>query len=163
MSLPRIHIAPPAATDRSIVADLLGRQFGEHDIAIHREALLSAIDGVLADERRGILLLARHDAEAIGVAYVSFTWSLEHGGKSAWLEELYVLPQWRGRGIGGSMLDSVLEEARRRGCAAVDLEVDSAHARASHLYARHGFARHSRARWVKILNRHAPANREAPT
>ncbi len=149
--MPSIDIVPAAATDRLVVADLLARQLDEHAIDIEGEALLAAIDGVFADERRGLLLLAKRGAEALGVAYVSLTWSLEHGGKSAWLEELYVLPQWRGEGIGTLLLDRVFEEAGRRGCAAVDLEVDVAHARAAHLYARHGFRQHSRTRWVKLL------------
>jgi GNAT superfamily N-acetyltransferase len=147
----QIQVAPPAARERSIVADLMTRRLAEHEIPISPEALLAAIDGVLVDERRGLLLLAKHDRQAVGVAYVSFTWSLEHGGKSSWLEELYVLPEWRSRGIGASMLAAAIEEARLRGCAAVDLEVESAHERAAHLYARSGFTRHSRTRWVKKL------------
>lgn len=149
----QIQVAPPTASERSVVVDLLARQLQEHAIEIRRDALLAAIDGVFADERRGFLLVAKHDGQVVGVAYVSLTWSLEHGGKSAWLEELYVLPEWRDRGVGAVVLDCALEQVRLRGGAAVDLEVDSAHARASHLYARHGFVRHSRTRWVKILNR----------
>jgi GNAT superfamily N-acetyltransferase len=148
-----LEIARAAPTDRTVVADLLTRQLDEHHIPIEREALLAAIDGIFADERRGLLLLARHEGRAIGVAYVSLTWSIEHGGKSSWLEELYVLPEWRERGVGTTMLESVLETARRLGCAAVDLEVESAHERAARLYARYGFARHSRTRWVKALDR----------
>jgi GNAT superfamily N-acetyltransferase len=149
--MPSIDIVLAAATDRLVIADLLARQLDEHAIEIEHEALLAAIDGVFADVRRGFLLLAKREAEALGVAYVSLTWSIEHGGKSAWLEELYVLPQWRSEGIGASLLDRMLEEAGRRGCAAVDLEVEVAHARAAHLYARNGFRQHSRTRWVKIL------------
>ena len=129
------------------------RQLAEHAIEVSREVLLAAVDGVFADERRGFFLLARQGEEAAGVAYVSLTWSLEHGGKSSWLEELYVLPQWRNQGIGALLLDSAIEAARLRGCAALDLEVESAHARAANLYARHGFRPHSRSRWVKRLSR----------
>ena len=147
-----IRVAPPTATERSTVVDLLERQLAEHEIPISTKALVAAIDGVLEDQRRGIFLLAKHASEeAVGVAYVSFTWSLEHGGKSAWLEELYVLPEWRSRGIGGAMLAAVLDAARVRGCAAVDLEVESTHARAANLYARSGFTRHARTRWVRRL------------
>lgn len=133
--------------------ELLARQMQEHDIEIPDQALLAAIDGVFADDRRGFFLLALRDAEPAGVAYVSLAWSVEHGGKSAWLEELYVLPQWRDQRVGTAMLNSAIEEARLRGCASLDLEVESAHARAEHLYARHGFIRHSRSRWVKHLSR----------
>ena len=149
----RTQVISPAPSARLSISDLMERQLAEHAIEISRGALLSAIDGVFADERRGFFLLAMQDAEAAGVAYVSLTWSLEHGGKSAWLEELYVLPQWRDQGIGTILLNSALEAARHRGCAALDLEVDSGHTRAAKLYARHGFTPHSRARWVRILSR----------
>jgi len=152
----RTQVISPTSSARLSISDLMARQLAEHAIEIAREALLSAIDGVFADERRGFFLLATQDAEAAGVAYVSLTWSLEHGGKSAWLEELYVLPRWRDQGIGTILLNSALEEARVRGCAALDLEVESAHSRAENLYARHGFERRSRSRWVKML-RHEPA------
>jgi GNAT superfamily N-acetyltransferase len=41
--------------------------------------------------------------------------SLEHGGVSGWLEELYVLPQWRGRGIGSRLVGEVIAHARELG------------------------------------------------
>ena len=98
-----------------------------------------------------MLLVARDGDAVVGVAYVSFVWALEHGGLSAWLEELYVLPALRGQGVGGRLLDQVLALARARGCAAVDLEVEAEHARSASLYARAGFRAHARARWVRPL------------
>ena len=106
---------------------------------------------MLADRDRGFILVALNDKRPVGVAYVSFTWTLEHGGKSAWLEELYVVPDQRDRGIGRAMLQGVLQRARENGCAAVDLEVDTQHARAERLYAREGFKPHTRNRWVRAL------------
>ncbi len=88
------------------------------------------------------------------MAYVSFTWTLEHGGKSAWLEELYIVPAERNRGVGRAMLATVLQQANAADCAAVDLEVDTTHARAGPLYAREGFTPLSRARWVRALVSH---------
>jgi GNAT superfamily N-acetyltransferase len=87
----------------------------------------------------------------VGVAYVSFQWSLEHGGKAAWLEELYVLPDLRGGGLGTALLQAALDQAREEECAAVDLEVDGDHRRAETLYRRHGFEPLERARWVRRL------------
>ena len=110
-----------------------------------------ALDGVLTDPTRGAVLIAREHGAIVGVAYLSFVWTLEHGGLSSWLEELYVIPPRRGQGIGGRLLDQSLTLARARGCAAVDLEVEAEHARAETLYARAGFRRHTRARWVRLL------------
>jgi len=106
---------------------------------------------MLHNENLGFFLLARAGEQSIGVADVAFTWTLEHGGKSAWLDELYVAPEYRGKGIGAALLRAALETAQRSGCAAVDLEVDEAHARAENLYKREGFEPLHRTRWVKKI------------
>jgi len=152
----RIALALPS--DIEVLARLLGAQLEEHGIALERERLFAAIEGALEIPDRGEFLLARLGSEAVGVAYVSFTWSLEHGGKSAWLEELYVIPSQRERGIGTRLLSSVCERASASGCAAVDLEVESDHVRAAHLYERAGFRPHRRARWVLTPTKRIPSS-----
>ncbi len=137
--------------DAAILRELLTAQLREHDIPTDGEQLVRAIDGVLHDPSRGFLLLARHGGEALGVAYVSFIWSIEHGGQSAWLDELYVIPAERGRGIGKLLLDAVIAGVRAAGALAIDLEVEADHARAENLYAREGFQKRTRQRWVRML------------
>lgn len=144
-------IAPATAADLDAVVDLLAAQMAEHNITIAREGIAAAVRGMLADARRGFILVARDGAETIGLAYVAFTWSLEHGGLTSWLEELYVLPARREHGTGRALLLAALETARAAGCAATDLEVDADHRRAERLYERHGFHRLPRARWVRPL------------
>lgn len=49
------------------------------------------------------------------------------------------LDKW-GRGIGSALLEALLDEAARRGCAEVFLEVRTDNSRAQRLYRRHDFA-----------------------
>lgn len=149
MEEPRIELA--GAADRDDLLELLARQFAELEIPLPAPKLASGVEGALADRRRGSFLLGREAGTPIGVAYLNFQWSLEHGGPSAWLEELFVVPERRGTGIGGRLLAAACAHARERGCAAVDLEVEEAHPRAARLYEREGFLRHRRDRWVKRL------------
>jgi GNAT superfamily N-acetyltransferase len=144
-------ISPAAVADRDGIVDLLGRQFAEHSIELSPARLAAVVDGVFEDPSRGAFLVARREGRVIGIACLSFVWAFEHGGLSAWLDELYVLPELRGGGIGRALLHAALDHARDRGCAAVDLEVEADHARAANLYAREGFTPHRRARWVKPL------------
>jgi len=146
-------IAAAGPGDRAELASLLAAQLAEHEIPIESARLAAAIDGALEDPRRGSFLLARREGRAVGVAYLSLVWAIEHGGRSAWLEELYVVPELRGRGLGARLLDAVLVHARELGCAAVDLEVEASHARAAALYRRAGFRPHQRARWVLRLEK----------
>src|SRR5579872_5729184 len=47
----------------------------------------------------------------VGLAYLAYTWTLEHGGQSAWLDELYVVPGERSRGVGTALLRAALDHA----------------------------------------------------
>ena len=144
----QLTITSPNSADREAVLQLLAEQLAEHRIETGGREIAAAVDGIMVDDRRGFLLVAKEASAVVGVAYVSFIWTLEHGGKSCWLEELYVLPERRGSGIGSKLLTAVLERARSSGCAAVDLEIDSEHERAANLYSRFGFRSLSRGRWV---------------
>jgi ribosomal protein S18 acetylase RimI-like enzyme len=144
-------IAVATHQDRDVLVALLAAQLHEHHITLSSERLAAAVDGALHDAVRGLFLLARVQGTAVGAAYLSFNWTLEHGGKSCWLEELYVMPAYRERGIGRQLLDAVCQRAAELGCAAIDLEVEEEHARAQHLYEREGFHPHRRHRWVRLL------------
>lgn len=143
-----MEIRIATAEDAEAVERLLRAQFAEHDIALDAAALQGAVRGVFADPSRGTFFLA---PDAVGVAYLAYTWTLEHGGRSPWLDELYVVPAQRSRGVGTALLRAALGHAAREGCRAVDLEVEATHARAARLYAREGFQPHSRARWYRSL------------
>jgi GNAT superfamily N-acetyltransferase len=142
-------IRPAQASDRADARALLVAQLEEH--ALPPAPVDGALSGALEDPSRATVLLARDGERAIGVAYVAFIWTLEHGGRAAWLEELFVVPELRGQGVGGALLKAALDLARDRECLAVDLEVESDHARAANLYVRAGFHAHTRARYVKKL------------
>lgn len=144
-------VAPAVAADAVAVGDLLTRQLAEHGLPADRERVDGAIAILLGAPRHGFLLVAREEATVIGVAFVAMHWSLEHGGQACWLEELYVLPDRRGRGVGRDLLRAAFLRSRERGCLVMDLEVTADHARAAHLYAREGFRALPRERWVREL------------
>jgi ribosomal protein S18 acetylase RimI-like enzyme len=147
-----ITVERATLADREILIDLTHRQFIEHEIMYTAEILDSAIEEMLAKEGLGILLIAIENSQVIGFAVISFSWTLEHGGKSAWLDELYVLPEYRGRGVGSMLVGKVIEAAKKEGCKAIDLEVEEDHRRAERLYERKGFERLTRSRWAKSLS-----------
>ena len=142
-----------AATERDCpeCAVVLIEQLREHNVHVSVEALCRVLEQVVADERRGFVHLARAEGRIVGVAYVATILSVEHVGPSAWLEELYVTPAWRQRGVGSALVAAVLARARATGMVAIDLEIDAGHSRAASLYARSGFHRLERSRWVRKL------------
>jgi len=142
---PRIADASPS--DAPVVTRLLSAQLAEHRIPLEADRLASAIEGALRGDGRAIVLLAWQGTTPVAVAYLASTWTLEHGGAVLWLEELYVIPERRGQGIGSRLLQAVISRAWSSGTEAIDLEIETSHGRAANLYARAGFQRLDRARW----------------
>ena len=144
-------IVSATVSDCRQCAQLLVEQLREHGVDASVEQLSRILEKVVADETRGFLLLARADHQIVGVAYVAMILSAEHCGLVGWLEELYVTPRCRARGIGAALVSAALERARQTGIVAIDLEVDAGHSRAESLYRILGFRPLNRSRWVKEL------------
>lgn len=135
---------------------LLQQQLAEHSISLPLASQRRGLLGLLDRPDRGAVLLARRGDLAVGIAILAYTWTVEHGGLVAWLDELFVVPSLRGQGIGGRMIEATLDIARGAGCVALELEVEASHSRAAALYERVGFRRLGRTRFTKSL---APAPR----
>ncbi|MCA1827589.1 MAG: GNAT family N-acetyltransferase [Myxococcales bacterium] len=130
------------------VLPLLEAQYRDHGIEMRGRPLLRALRTLL---RGHGFVLAALDPHPIGVAAVSWEWSLERAGLQAWLEELYVVPERRGQGAGRGLLRKATAAAKRSGCVSMELEVIRGHDRAARLYLREGFARLPRARYSRTL------------
>jgi ribosomal protein S18 acetylase RimI-like enzyme len=74
-----------------------------------------------------------------GFAQLRYRPSLYAEGLEAHLQELYVVPSLRGRGIGRALMDAVLEEARRAGATFIDLGTSEDDTAARGLYESAGF------------------------
>lgn len=75
----------------------------------------------------------------IGYAVLTLGFSIMHGGRDGFIDDLYLVPEARGRGIGRTVMAMLEEEARRLGLQALHLEVETCNARAAALYATRGF------------------------
>lgn len=146
-----LRIDRVTAEHRASAIRLLQAQFDEHQILLSPDRLDAAVSGMIENRERGTMLLAHEDAQPVGLAALSYTWTLEHGGLVAWLDELYVLPPCRGRGLGTALLHAAQNIAKSAGCAALELEVEATHRRAENLYQRAGFEPLPRARWALCL------------
>ncbi|MFO0727849.1 MAG: GNAT family N-acetyltransferase [Myxococcota bacterium] len=146
---PPSPVRPMRAKDRARVLEMLAIQLSEHGITASPEAQASAVDGVFARADRGVFLVLDLGAGPIGFAYLAFTWTLETGGRTAWLEELWIEPAHREQGHGTRLLEAAIAEAKARGAQAMDLEIEAGHERVEHLYRRAGFGALRRSRWQR--------------
>ncbi len=92
-------------------------------------------DGV--DTRGMVLLVAEtEDAGRIGIVWVA----LEHERTSgAWIYDIEIVPEQRGRGYGRALLRAVEREVDKRGGTTIGLNVFGGNAVARHLYESSGY------------------------
>jgi GNAT superfamily N-acetyltransferase len=64
--------------------------------------------------------LAESDGKAIGYAIVFETYGSFRAKSKLYLEDLFVLPEYRGRGAGKTLFEAMVEQGRIRGCGAVE-------------------------------------------
>jgi GNAT superfamily N-acetyltransferase len=76
----------------------------------------------LFDERICHALVVEHDTRIVGFA-LYFTNYSTWKGKCLYLEDFYVLSEFRRTGIGSQLFDSVVEIAKRRGVKRMDWQV----------------------------------------
>ena len=106
-----------------------------------------ALDALLADPALGAVFLLGadgEDGEAAGYVVLTRGHSLEFGGRFYLLDELYVSPERRGRGLGEAAVRRAADWARAQGAGALRLEVARGNVRARALYARAGLVAEAR-------------------
>jgi GNAT superfamily N-acetyltransferase len=162
MSLRQLEIRAPHDEELDELVALLVAQLREHGNELSDHQLARAATGMVRRPQRGQFLIARQSGTLVGFAALSYLWTLERGGRAAWLDELYVVPACRGHGIGQALLHAALDAARAAGALAVDLEIETGHERAASLYQRAGFTRLQRTRWSRDLDSAPPAPRATP-
>jgi ribosomal protein S18 acetylase RimI-like enzyme len=86
-----------------------------------------------------LVLLARIDGRAVGVAVCFWGFSTFSARPLINIHDLAVTADCRGHGVGRRLLEAVEAKARASGCAKLTLEVNADNAAAQRLYRRLGF------------------------
>ena len=100
--------------------------------------LLASVERIIGRDDAEYLL-ASVGGEPQAVVQVRYRWSVWWTTEDCWLEDLYVRDDARGTGLGRALTEAVLERAAARGCARVELDVNTENAPALALYRSLGF------------------------
>jgi GNAT superfamily N-acetyltransferase len=119
-----LRIVPARAEDVPIILSLI-RALGEyerlsHEIVATEEGLRAWLFG---QRPAAEVVLASVDDTVVGFALFFHNFSTFLGRPGLYLEDLFVIPEWRGRGIGKRLLVHLAELAVERGCGRMEWNV----------------------------------------
>jgi len=78
------------------------------------QILQDGVTAVFDDEKKGFYVIAEEDARIVGGLMVTFEWSDWRSAWFWWIQSVYILPEYRGRGIYRRLYDFVRQTARER-------------------------------------------------
>ena len=146
----RVDICKPG--DVGELLPLMREFYAGEKLDYDADVLRHALSQVWEEPLHGGVWLARAGDEPVGYGVLCCGFSLEYGGRDAFVDELFVRPRWRDRGIGALLLDAMDASCREQGITALHLEVDHDNPNGKRLYLRHGFLDHQRHLMTKRLD-----------
>jgi ribosomal protein S18 acetylase RimI-like enzyme len=126
--------------DFDALSVLVGEFHAESGYAFDVARVREALRALLADPALGRVWLVYSAGSLAGYGALTLGWSLEWGGRDAFVDEIFLRPAFRGRGLGAATLARLEVGARELGVRALHLEVEHDNAPARRLYRRRGFA-----------------------
>jgi GNAT superfamily N-acetyltransferase len=143
------RIAGP--NDLEILLPLVREFWVIERLAFVEASVRRALAGILTNAEYGRVVVIELESQPIGYCVLTWGYSLEHLGRDAFIDELYLREQYQGRGIGVRALEHVVALCKERGVGALHLEVDHVNPRARALYERNGFVAHERALMTRLI------------
>ncbi len=132
------------------------RSFCAHfDYRFSESGTPAALRTLLGDPSLGEVFLVEHNGSAVGYAVLVYSFSLEFGGRTAFIDEFFIDATGRGHGLGGHVLEFLASHCRGLGINAILLEAEETNPRATALYEKAGFQFFHRRLLTKILNPNA--------
>ena len=119
-----VRIEPAGIRDVPLILGLI-KMLAEYERLTHeveatevglRESLFGAAPHAEA-------IIARAGGEGVGFALWFHSYSTFLARRGLYLEDLFVLPEWRGRGIGRALLGHLARVAMERGCGRMEWSV----------------------------------------
>jgi ribosomal protein S18 acetylase RimI-like enzyme len=111
------------------------------EMPCNREELVRKMDdAIMRPDEVEVFVLSEVDGRLSGYFVLAFCYSFEFGGRYLSIDEMYVVPEFRGRGYAKSMLDFADDYAKEHDCKSVYMVTTNSNERARNLYRKYGFS-----------------------
>jgi len=127
-----LHLATADDIDRLL--PMIAAYHAEADIEQTNDARRAALMPLLEGSPHGVAYLIGPMRAPVGYIVISFGWSIEFGGMDGFVDEVFIRPNVRRRGLGTEVLLSLPKALASAGLKALHLEVSHQNPRARALY-----------------------------
>lgn len=139
-----IEVRLATATDQESIFAMMKEYYREEGYPIVPMTASSALAELLSDPGLGRVLVAEQPGRAVGYLALTLGFSLEYGGRDAFVDELFVRPAHRRRGLGARLLELAATTCSALGVRALHLEVERRNEIGQRLYRRQSFTDNDR-------------------
>lgn len=127
-----LHLAKPQDLEK--LMPLVSAFHHEMGIGTEETALERALIPLLEGSPYGAVYLLGPRVAPMGYVVLTFSWSIEMGGMDGFIDEIYLRPAVRGRGLSLEALQSLRKVMQSAGIQALHIEVDRENEAAQKLY-----------------------------
>lgn len=136
-----LHLCTPDDADKLL--PLVEAFHAEEGIASNADFRTAAVLPLLEGNPHGAAYLIGPRRAPVGYIVISFGWSVEFGGMDGFLDEIYLRPAVRGKGMASEALGALMNGLKNSDLKALHLEVDRENT-STGIYERLGFQNRAR-------------------
>lgn len=123
-----------------------------HDYTFYETDASRNFEEFIQNENLGKFWVITQSGKTIGYVILTFGYSFEYGGRDAFVDELYLKKDYRNRGIGTLIFESIEFYARKHDVKTIHLEVEQGNEAANRLYIKSGFKSNDRTLLSKTID-----------
>ena len=128
-----------SSVDIPLLVSLMAEFYAEADYDLNRTQAAEAFAAILADDRFGYIWVIQAERQDVGHVVLTLRYAMEYGGLIACLDDLYVRPDWRNKGLSTAALIELRKFCEMAGIRALTVEAGHHNAPAQTVYRRAGF------------------------
>lgn len=134
-----VSVKPATSGDIDDLLELMSGFYAESDYDLNRELSRRALGDLIEHSSLGKVWLMWDGGRTAGYIVLAVCFSMEYGGLSGYVDDLFVRQKFRRQGLGRLAMEALLAECHQRDVRAIHVEVDRNNQRAKNLYRKAGF------------------------
>lgn len=140
-----------APSDLEALVGMMAEFYAESDYSLNVARAREAFQALLDEPSLGEVWLIQAEGQDAGYMVLTFGYSMEYGGRDAFIDDLFVRPAYRHAGLGGALVMHARDVCAAHGVRALHLEVGRDNAGARRVYRRAGFVETDRQLLTLVL------------